>query len=143
LCRMLLAHPIRKKPYNAIRFVRFDGKGIPLYRVGKSTERGAAEALRLAFETHGGHCFHCKKWMPPQKMSHHCTRDHVRPRVLGGGDHLHNLVFACGNCNRRKGGQKLIMFDAALGDEYTAALEAHLIRALNAMRPKSTGSKAT
>ena len=100
---ILAAHPLPKKPYNAIKFVRFDGQGTALYRVGKEKkELGAAAALKAAFEQWGGHCFHCKQWMPPQPFSQQCTRDHLRPRKSGGGDLLHNLVFACGPCNRAK-----------------------------------------
>lgn len=131
LHKALAAHPLAKMPYNAIRFVRIDGNGVPLYRVGKTEqEMGAAAALKSAFELFGGHCFHCKVWMPPQPLSHDCTRDHLRPRRDGGKDYLHNLVFACGTCNRAKGGTDLISFRAEVGAEYMKALDAHLVRCL-------------
>ena len=138
LDRVVAAHPLRKyKPYNAIKFVRVDGKGTPLYRVGKGKkEMGAAEALRMAFEKFGGHCFHCKDWMPPQSLSQACTRDHLRPRTDGGQDYLHNLVFACGRCNREKGGSDLISFRAEVGAEYLKALDEHLVRCIRELSTK-------
>ena len=131
---LIAAHPLSKKPYNAIKFARFDGQGTALYTVGKNKkELGAAAALKAAFEQLGGHCFHCKVWMPPQPLSQHCTRDHLRPRKNGGGDFLHNLVFACGQCNRAKGGAELITFRSEAGIEYMAALEAHLTKCMKAL----------
>jgi 5-methylcytosine-specific restriction endonuclease McrA len=134
LRKLVAAHPLDKKPYNAIRFVRVDGNGVPLYTVAKDAKAvGAAEALRLAFEQFGGHCFHCKVWMPPQPLSHDCTRDHLRPKRDGGMDYLHNLVFACGPCNRSKGGNDVISFRADAGSEYMKALDAHLVRCLKVL----------
>jgi 5-methylcytosine-specific restriction endonuclease McrA len=139
LHKALAAHPLSKKPYNSIRFARIDGNGVPLYRVGKvEQELGAAAALKSAFEQFGGHCFHCKVWMPPQPLSHDCTRDHLRPRRDGGKDYLHNLVFACGDCNRAKGGSDLISFRAEVGVEYMKALDAHLVRCLRTLGPVAT-----
>jgi len=134
LRKLVAAHPLDKKPYNAIRFVRVDGNGVPLYTVAKGAKAvGAAEALRVAFEQFGGHCFHCKVWMPPQPLSHDCTRDHLRPKTDGGMDYLHNLVFACGPCNRSKGGKDVITFRAEVGSEYIKALDAHLVRCLKVL----------
>lgn len=131
LHHFVAAHPLEKKPYNAIKFARVDGNGTPLYTVGKDKkECGAAEALRTAFEKFGGHCFHCKEWMPPQRLSHDCTRDHLRPKRDGGQDYLHNLVFSCGPCNREKGGADVIGFRPEVGSEYLKALDAHLVRCL-------------
>ena len=130
---LLAAHPLPKKPYNAIRFARYNGHGTALYTVGKNKkELGAGAALKIAFEQWGAHCFHCKAWMPPQPLSQDCTRDHLRPRKNGGSDLLHNLVFACGPCNRAKGGADLISFRAEVGSEYMAALEAHLAKCIKA-----------
>jgi hypothetical protein len=82
LHKRLAAHPLAKKPYNTIKFARVDGNGAPLYTVARDKkELGAAAALRLAFEQFGGHCFHRKGWMPPQPLSHDCTRDHLRPKA--------------------------------------------------------------
>lgn len=131
---ILAAHPLPKKPYNAIKFSRIDRNGTPLYTLGKNKkEFGAAAALKAAFEQWGGHCFHCKVWMPAQPLSHDCTRDHLRPRKDGGQDYLHNLVFACGRCNRSKGGADLISFRAEAGVEYMKALDAHLVRCMRQM----------
>lgn len=134
LTALITAHPLRKKPYNAIRFVHLNMHGVPIYRVGKNgRECGAEEALRTAFEMHGGHCFHCKKWTPPQKLSHAITRDHVRPRADGGANILHNLVFACGPCNAGKGRQNLASFNVERGAEYLNALDEHLTRCVKAL----------
>ncbi|MBA3512413.1 HNH endonuclease signature motif containing protein [Sphingomonas sp.] len=134
---MIAAHPLEKKPYNAIKFARVDGNDTPLYTVGKSKkELGAAAALRSAFQQFGGHCFHCKQWMPPERLSHDRTRDHVRAKHNGGRDFLHNLVLACGPCNRSKGGADLISFRPEIGSEYMKALDEHLVKCL-----KSLGSK--
>lgn len=135
LDRLIAAHPLgAKKPYNAIKFARVDGNGAPLYTVVRDKkEFGPAAALKAAFERLGGHCFHCGKWMPPQPLSHACTRDHLRPRRDGGGDYLHNLVLACGPCNRSKGGDDLISFRAEAGSEYLKALDAHLVRCIRGL----------
>lgn len=131
------AHPIAKKPYNAIKFARVDGLGTPLYTVGKDKkELGPAEALRIAFERFGAHCFHCKEWMPPQPLSQQCTRDHMLPKTDGGQSYLHNLVFSCGPCNRSKGGIDVIGFRPEVGAEYLRALNAHLVRCLKRLDRK-------
>lgn len=39
------------------------------------------------------------------RRSHHLTIDHVVPRHMGGDHSWTNLVAACSNCNRRKGGR--------------------------------------
>jgi 5-methylcytosine-specific restriction endonuclease McrA len=116
--------------------VRWDGNGTPLYKVANRKEMGAAEALRCAFELFGGHCFHCGYWMPAQPLSHDCTRDHLRPKCDGGQDYLHNLVFACGPCNRKKGGSDVISFSPAVGSEYLKALDEHLVRCLKKLGGK-------
>ena len=144
---LLAAHPLAKKPYNAIKFARFDGNGAALYTVGKNRqELGAAAALKAAFERWGGHCFHCASWMPAQPLSHDCTRDHVRPRKDGGANALHNLVIACGACNRAKGGTDLISFRTEAGVVYLKALELHLakcIRASAQIRPAGNPPSCT
>lgn len=137
LQKAVAAHPLASKPYNAIKFSRVDSFGTPLYTVGRDKkERGAAEALRAALKEFGGHCFHCKAWMPPQPLSQQCTRDHLRPKRDGGGDYLHNLVFACGPCNRQKGGNDVISFRPEIGEEYLKALDAHLVRCLKKLDGK-------
>lgn len=138
LVRLVAAHPLAThKPYNAIKFSRFDQHGTPLYTVGKDKkEMGAAAALATAVENYGANCFLCGRYMEPQPMSHECTRDHLRPKAHGGSDYLHNLVFACGDCNRSKGGDNIILFRPEAGSKYLNALDAHLVRCL-----KSLGSR--
>jgi 5-methylcytosine-specific restriction endonuclease McrA len=135
LNRLIAAHPLgARKPYNAIKFARVHYNGAPLYTVCKDNkELGAAAALKAAFEKLGGHCFHCGQWMPPQPLSQACTRDHLQPRCSGGGDYRHNLVLACGPCNRSKSGDDLISFRAEAGAKYLKALDAHLVRCIRAL----------
>ncbi len=134
LAALIAAHPLQKKPYNAIKFVRVNGDGIALYRVkGDDREMGAKLALKAAFERFGAHCFHCEKWMEPQKLSHKCTRDHLHPKVEGGNDKLHNLVFACSDCNRAKGRAHLITFNVETGIVYQLALAEHVARCIDAI----------
>ena len=90
--------------------------------------------MKRAFERFGGHCFHCRTFMEAQPLSHLCTRDHLRCRKDGGESYLHNLVFACGPCNREKGGNDLISFNAAGGIEYLKALDDHLVRCIKELR---------
>ena len=136
--RIVAAHPLRdRKPYNAIKFARVDGYGTPLYTVGRDkTALGAATALKLAFEKFGAHCFYCETWVKPQPLSQSFTRDHVRPTKDGGEDYLHNLVFACGPCNRKKGGSDLISFRAERGVEYLNAMDAHIVSCLKSLTRK-------
>ena len=51
---LVASHPIRKKPYNAIKYVRTDHAGTPLYRVAKDLrEIGASEALKQPLSVSG------------------------------------------------------------------------------------------
>jgi len=138
---IVAAHPLRTKPYHCIRFVRLGPHGSPLYRVtGDTRDLGAREALKAAFEIHGGHCFHCKEWHEPQKLCDKCSRDHVRPRSGGGGDYLHNLVITCWACNKRKGSRDLVEFRAARGSDYLKALDEHLARCIEELKNPSPSS---
>jgi 5-methylcytosine-specific restriction endonuclease McrA len=131
ISKLIAAHPIQKRPYHSIRFSRCDGNGVPLYTVnGMDGECGAMEALKRSFAKNGGHCFHCDNWLPPQSLSLDITRDHIRPRALGGSEYLHNLVLACGPCNRNKGEKNLADFSVEKSKEYARALDEHLTRCL-------------
>lgn len=132
--RIVAAHPLSKKPYNAIKFARVDGCGTPLYTVGNNKkETGAAAALRTAAQMFGGHCYYCDRYMKPEEVPQVCTNDHVQPKAKGGHDYLHNLVFACIGCNREKGAKDLISFRPDDGREYLNALDAHLVRCLKSL----------
>ena len=133
--RIVAAHPLSdRKPYDQIRFVRVDGQGTPLYAVGTDKRAtGAYEALRTAAKQFGGECFHCGKRMEPQVLSQSFTRDHLLPKCEGGRDFLHNLVLACGKCNKSKGGSDLVSYRPKKGREYLRALDAHLVRWLQAL----------
>jgi 5-methylcytosine-specific restriction endonuclease McrA len=130
LLRIIAGHPLQTRtPYNAIKFARVDHMGTPLYTVAKGKKQmGAAAALALAMEKMGGHCFHCGDWMPPQKLSQTCTRDHVWAKGNGGPNFLHNLVFACGKCNRGKASLDVVEFRPESGSKYLRALSEHLAR---------------
>lgn len=135
LLRIVAAHPVEDNPYREIRFTRVDHNGTPLYRVGEDgPETGARKALKRAVKLHGANCFHCAKPLPPQDLSQKCTVDHLQPSSRGGGDHLHNLVVACGGCNRRKGARDIVAFHRKRGSAYLAAVDAHLARCLSAMK---------
>jgi 5-methylcytosine-specific restriction endonuclease McrA len=47
----------------------------------------------------GNVCMYCGRPFGPELLP---TIDHVKPRALGGGDQLENLVLACRNCNGKK-----------------------------------------
>jgi 5-methylcytosine-specific restriction endonuclease McrA len=131
ISKLIAAHPIRTRPYHSIRFSHCNHHGVPLYTInGTEGECGAMEALKRSFAKNGGHCFHCKTWLPPQPMSHTATRDHIRPRALGGTDYLHNLVLSCGSCNSGKGATNLADFSIERSKEYALALDEHLRRCL-------------
>jgi 5-methylcytosine-specific restriction endonuclease McrA len=122
------AHPINAKPYHCIRFSHFDHNAVPIYQItGVEGAYGAYNALRHALARHGGHCFHCDGWIPPQPMSHEITRDHILPSSSGGSDYLHNLVLAHGDCNRAKGAKELADFSVERGSKYLRLLDRHII----------------
>jgi 5-methylcytosine-specific restriction endonuclease McrA len=79
---------------------------------------------------YGGSCFQCGKRMKPQDLSQECTRDHVRAKSDGGRDYLHNLVLACGRCNKSKDKRDLVTYRPKKGREYLKALDEHLVRCL-------------
>ena len=134
MLKQLLAHPIDEKPYNAIRFSRFDGQGTPLYRLRKiEGEFGAKEALKRAFALHGAHCFHCRMHFERDKLGG-MTRDHVLPHVAKGSDFLHNLLFACKPCNNGKGSKGFAAFKPERAEAYLDALNRHLERSLRVAR---------
>ena len=43
-------------------------------------------------------CCHCKKLLPYERM----TVEHLRPRALGGTNHLSNLMPSCAPCNNQR-----------------------------------------
>lgn len=130
LLKVLLKHPIAKKPYNAIRFSHFDQNGTPLYALRKvDGASGAKEAMNRAFKLHGAHCFHCDKYRAPDRLGE-MTRDHVVPRADQGSDFLHNLVFACKSCNVTKGAKCLVSAVPAKATLYLTALNRHVERSV-------------
>ena len=134
LQRLIAAHPLTEMPYSEIAFVRVDGNGAPLYTVGEDEQAlGARSALRAAIKRFGGRCFHCGKKMLPDGQPREQTLDHLRSRCDGGEDVLHNLVFSCRPCNRRKGATDLISFKPEAGSEYLKALDEHLVRCLKVL----------
>lgn len=132
LSKFVAAHPLGKfTPYNAIKFSHIGPHGTPLYRVGKSTVTQSAEvALRKAFESYGGKCFFCEDFIPAREK-HRFSLDHVRAKKDGGTRFLHNLVFACIECNKKKGHLDLASFDPEASDRYFKALDEHLVRCLS------------
>jgi hypothetical protein len=134
LKKAVAAHPLADKtPYNAIKFSRVDGFGTPLYKVGRGKgEMGAETALRTAFRRYGGHCFLCNEWMTNEDKEVF-SLDHVRPKKDNGTADLHNLVFACRNCNLDKGCKDMAEYKPEVTSAYLKALDAHLVRCLKAL----------
>lgn len=134
LQRLVAAHPlVELSPYARIKFSRLHPNGTPLYKVGKGkTEFGAERALREAHRRFGGRCFHCDKAIQPGDAEF--TLDHLRPKRDGGEGYLHNLVIACGNCNRAKGSTDLVSFRPEAGGKYLKALDEHLARCLKQLK---------
>jgi 5-methylcytosine-specific restriction endonuclease McrA len=135
LTKFVAAHPLGlHKPYNAIKFSHIGPHGTPLYMVSKwPTPLAAETALRKAFDLHGGNCFFCKDFIPPEDKQRFSI-DHVRPKKNGGTRFLHNLVFACTDCNRKKGHLDLATFDPEASDRYFKALDEHLTRCLKQLK---------
>jgi 5-methylcytosine-specific restriction endonuclease McrA len=136
LDRIVAAHPlVREEPYSRIKFAGVNQHGRPVYTVGKGkTKYGADKALREAHRRFGGNCFHCREPITPG--SDQFTLDHLRPKKHEGGDHLHNLVFACRACNWSKAGSDLASFEARIATEYLNALNEHLVRCIRALSTK-------
>jgi len=132
--RVVTGHPLDELPYTKITFSHLDGNRTPIYKVdGLELRAGAKHMLSLAFEKHGGACFYCGKSFKPTPISQKITRDHIQPRSKGGGDHLHNLVIACGGFNRNKKDKDLAHCRRDAADRYLKALDAHLIKCLRAL----------
>ncbi len=56
---------------------------------------------RFLFRRDGHRCMYCGFRFSDSEL----TRDHIVPRVQGGGDYWSNVVAACQRCNHRKGGR--------------------------------------
>jgi len=139
--RLLAAHPLAERPYDAIAFVAMSPHGQPLYRVrGDGRRLGARRALRCAFDKFGGKCFYCSRTMgaAPQPP---CTLDHLRPRNAGGGEMLHNLVLACIPCNQRKGRDDLVHFSGKRAQAYLQSLADRLVECLDAVSGNEAGTR--
>lgn len=70
---------------------------------------------RVYYKTHG-QCWYCASDISPFG---NWEIEHVTPRCQGGSDDLSNLVPACRECNRAKGGRNL--------EEYRDLLKSQLI----------------
>ena len=130
--RIVAAHPLPEIPYCKITFSHFDGQQKPIYSVD-GIKAGPKVVLAKAFEKYGGTCFHCGKKFKPAKLSQSITRDHIRPRSKGGTDFLHNLVIACGTCNRNKRDKELVRCRADVAEKYLKALDTHIIKCLEGL----------
>lgn len=130
--RIVAAHPLNELPYCKIKFSHFDGRRKPIYCVGDQSA-GAKVALARAFEKFGGSCFLCGKKFKPTKLSQDITRDHIRPQSKGGSDYLHNLVIACGPCNKNKKDKELPRYRVDRTEKYLKALDAHIVKCLESL----------
>lgn len=64
---------------------------------------------REVFEKSAGRCFYCGKTLTLDGTWH---VEHAKPRALGGGDDLLNLVAACAPCNLAKGSRTALEYIA-------------------------------
>lgn len=106
-------------PYRAVVFIRTNGK-VPLYAVAgqQGGPWGAENALRKAFEVHGGSCFYCSTSLSVGAV----TVDHVEPHKLSGSDSIQNLVLACKPCNSAKSHVPIEAFNPKAGKAWLEAL---------------------
>jgi 5-methylcytosine-specific restriction endonuclease McrA len=58
---------------------------------------------------YGNCCAYCHRQMK------HLTKDHIVPLSKGGTNYAHNLVPACGKCNRSKGSNEIFEWDKFKG----------------------------
>ncbi|HEY6661563.1 MAG TPA: HNH endonuclease signature motif containing protein [Sphingomicrobium sp.] len=136
LNRIVAAHPLVEEPYGRIKFSRINQHDVPVYKVGRGKREFSAEnALRETYRLFGGRCFHCGETIDPSAF----TLDHLRPKRDDGGDHLHNLVFACWPCNKSKAGSQLASFEAEKATRYLKALDEHLIRCIKNLNSDTRG----
>jgi len=61
-------------------------------------EQGTRESIRRAYQYRCGYC-----GVHENEAGSLLEIDHFRPRSMGGGSELDNLVYCCSACNRRKG----------------------------------------
>ena len=61
-------------------------------------EQERREAVRRAYDYRCGYC-----GVREEEAGSRLEIDHFRPRSVGGGDELDNLVYCCPTCNRIKG----------------------------------------
>ena len=67
--------------------------------LGKLPSYNAPENRRNLYGLQEGHCAGCKTHFETR----HLEVDHIISRAKGGTDHIENLQFLCGSCNRIKG----------------------------------------
>ena len=82
---------------------------MPILR-GKNGRRGAGVTSKQRFEIllrDNFTCQYCGKKAPEAKLE----VDHIIPRNQGGSDYSENLITACRDCNRGKGGYPILTSD--------------------------------
>lgn len=72
--------------------------------------RAISRRRREVFERSGARCFYCET---PLQVDGEWEVEHQRPRAIGGGDDLLNLVAACRRCNREKSDKTALEYLAA------------------------------
>jgi hypothetical protein len=122
-------HCLTAKPYRMVVYVGLNHHQRPLYIVAGSPKpaRGAKNALREAFQIHGGTCFYCKRPVGEKELS----IDHAESSVAGGREELQNLLIAHKNCNAAKGHKAIECFNPDAGREWLSALLAQVQDRLN------------
>jgi hypothetical protein len=71
---------------------------MPIPDVQSAAPAPVSRRRREVFERSQGRCFYCETTLQVDNFE----VEHMRPRALGGGDDLLNLVAACRRCNRQK-----------------------------------------
>lgn len=74
---------------------------------------------RMLYLAQAGRCFYCNRTLPPRARDPHVkvnrggwTVDHFYPKADGGGL-VRNVVFACNDCNNKKGRRQPTVDEAA------------------------------
>lgn len=77
--------------------------------------RTYSHSLTRLIKEQDGLCAYCRRTFNDTTLGARPTRDHVIPKVAGGSNNHRNLVAACHDCNRNKGGDSVEEFCRQFG----------------------------
>ena len=119
--RLAHEHCFDNLPYSMIVFYRLNQNKHAVYYVAGVMDGpySGENALKKAFEKHGGKCHYCEKSVTPNEFS----IDHVEPKTLGGKNNLNNLVISCKSCNIKKQHQLIEVFSPNAGKKWLLAMQ--------------------